>query len=119
VDLDNLTHSLLLVSIDKTILVKLVLYKSHILEVIETLAAIETGNLRQGSIARVIDCCPEQVDPFQCISKQGGICLAADYPAVTGQCVPDKCKPFFNVCTLIYSLKHSLTFPKLHYAKMS
>jgi len=102
------------VTIDKIILVKLVLYRSHILEVIETLAAIKTGRLREGSIARVIDCCPEQVDPFQCIYKQGGICLLSDYPAVTGQCIPDKCKPFFNVCTSICSLKHNVTLPKFH-----
>ncbi len=83
------------------------------------MAAIETGQLAEGSVARVADCCPQPVDPFQCISKQGGICSVRDYPSTTGQCIPDKCKPFFNVCTLIYSLKHSLTFPKLHYAKTS
>jgi hypothetical protein len=82
------------------------------------LHAIQTGSLKEGSIARVVDCCPQPVDPFQCITKLGGICLAADYPATTGQCVPNQCKPFATVCTLIYSLKHSLTLPKLSYGKI-
>ncbi len=73
------------------------------------MAAIETGHLYEGSVARVADCCPQPVDPFQCIYKQGGICSAESYPSTTGQCIPDKCKPFFNVCTPIYSLEYILT----------
>ncbi|CAF1497251.1 unnamed protein product [Adineta steineri] len=65
-------------------------------EVIETLYAIQTGNLVAGSVARVIDCCPKESDVFECIAKLRGICRADDYPSTTGQCQPDKCKPFTN-----------------------
>jgi hypothetical protein len=70
------------------------------------LNAIETGKLISGSIARVADCCPQPIDPFQCIKKLGGICSEADYPTPTGQCIPDKCKPIATVSTLTYFLKH-------------
>jgi len=63
-------------------------------EVVESLHAIQTGQLEEGSVARVIDCCPQPVDPFQCVIKLGGICRQADYPSTTGQCVPDQCQPF-------------------------
>jgi hypothetical protein len=71
-------------------------------EVIETLNAIEKGKLVEGSVARVADCCPQPIDPFQCIKKLGGICSAADYPTPTGQCKPDQCKPIASVSILIY-----------------
>jgi hypothetical protein len=74
--------------------------------VVESLHAIQTGNLAEGSVARVADCCPQAVDPLQCITKLGGICHLADYPKPTGQCVPNQCKPFAKVCTLMTSLKH-------------
>ncbi|CAF4493800.1 unnamed protein product [Rotaria socialis] len=63
-------------------------------EVVESLYAIQKGKLVRGSVGRVDDCCPQTVEPFQCIKKLGGICSAADYPAPTGQCIPNKCKPF-------------------------
>jgi hypothetical protein len=110
-------HLQLWVSVYKTILAKLVQYKNNISEVIETLSAIQTGKLVAGSPARVADCCPQPVDPFQCVFKQGGICTAAEYPKTTGQCIPNKCKPFATVITLIYSLKHSLTLPTFYYTK--
>ena len=71
--------------------------KNHVVEVIETLNAILTGKLVSGSVARVIDCCPQPADPFQCIKKLGGVCAAADYPSPTGQCIADKCKPVITV----------------------
>ncbi|CAF3353192.1 unnamed protein product [Rotaria sp. Silwood1] len=70
------------------------LYQS---EVIESLHAIQTGQLVEGSVARVADCCPQPVDPFQCIKKLGGICRAADYPTRTGQCIPNQCTPFAHL----------------------
>ena len=77
------------------------------LEVIETLHAIQTGNLASGSPARVTDCCPQPRDPFQCIFKMGGICLAADYPTTTGQCIPNNFgqqgKGFICICKEGYS----------------
>ncbi|CAF4643022.1 unnamed protein product, partial [Rotaria sp. Silwood1] len=66
-------------------------------EVIESLHVIQTGQLVEGSIARVVDCCPQPVDPFQCIMKLGGICSAGDYPTPTGQCIPNQCTPFAYV----------------------
>ncbi|CAF4236522.1 unnamed protein product, partial [Rotaria sordida] len=63
-------------------------------EVVESLHAIQTGQLIEGSIARVADCCPQPVDPFLCIMKLGGICSATDYPTPTGQCIPNQCTPF-------------------------
>jgi hypothetical protein len=92
---------------------KLGLYKNNILELIETLHAIQTGDLRMGSVARVIDCCQAPVDTFQCIYKLGGICFASDYPAPTGKCVPNACKPFATVRIRIHSLKHNLTLRKI------
>ncbi|CAF4115099.1 unnamed protein product [Rotaria sp. Silwood2] len=66
-------------------------------EVIESWYAIQTGKLVQGSVARVVDCCPQPADPFQCIMKLGGICSAGDYPTPTGKCIPDQCKPFAHM----------------------
>ncbi|CAF4543178.1 unnamed protein product [Rotaria sp. Silwood1] len=66
-------------------------------EVIESLHAIQTEQLVEGSVARVADCCPQPVDPFQCIKKLGGICRAADYPTPTGQCIPNQCTPFAHL----------------------
>jgi hypothetical protein len=97
----------------------LISYKNNILEVIESFHAIKTGKLEEGSVARVIDCCPQPVDPFQCIIKLGGLCRAADYPITTGQCIADKCKPVITVSTITYSLIRSLNWPKFHYAEKS
>ena len=68
-------------------------------EVVESLNAIQTQRLEEGSVDRVVDCCTEQLETLQCILKQGGICRAADYPATTGQCIPNKCRPFARVRT--------------------
>ena len=51
-----------------------------IAEVVETLHAIQTKQLIEGSVARVSDCCPQPVDALECIAKLGGICRATDYP---------------------------------------
>lgn len=68
--------------------------------------AIQTGNLVKGSVARVIDCCSQEIDPFECISKLGGICSESDYPTTTGQCVPNACQPQIHVCTSTYIYKN-------------
>ena len=64
---------------------------------IESFHAIEKGQLVRGSVARVVDCCPQPVDPFECILKMGGLCSQADYPTPTGKCVPNQCKPSITV----------------------
>lgn len=63
----------------------------------ETLYAIETGNLIKGSIARVYDCCPQPADAFVCIKNMSGICRDSDYPTINGSCEPNKCKPYTTV----------------------
>ncbi|UJR25495.1 hypothetical protein I4U23_006841 [Adineta vaga] len=63
-------------------------------EVTESWYAIQTGNLVEGSFARIDDCCPEEINVFECITKLGGICRQEDYPSVTNQCLPKKCAPF-------------------------
>ena len=68
-----------------------------VVEVIETFHAIQTKQLVRGSVARVVDCCPQPVDPLQCILKMGGLCTEAEYPKPTGKCVPDQCKPSITV----------------------
>ena len=82
--------------------------KHSISEVIETLNTIKTGQIVRGSVARVIDCCPQPVDPFQCIKKLGGLCAEGAYPTPLGQCKPDQCKPVISVSKLIEFLKYSL-----------
>ncbi|CAF4353496.1 unnamed protein product, partial [Didymodactylos carnosus] len=74
-------------------------------ESIESLYAIQTKNLEEGSVERVSDCCPQHLVPFDCIKKLGGICHAADYPKPTGDCDPTACKPFatFNKVTQLKS----------------
>ena len=67
-------------------------------EVTESWYAIQTGNLVEGSFARIDDCCPEEINVFECITKLGGICRQEDYPSVTNQCLPKKCAPFTHVC---------------------
>ncbi|CAF0807713.1 unnamed protein product [Rotaria sp. Silwood1] len=86
-------------------------------EVIESLHAIQTGKLIEGSVARVVDCCPQPVDPFQCIMKLGGICSAGDYPTPTGQCIPNQCTPFahliiFSVLLVVVSGSSSIDWHK-------
>jgi hypothetical protein len=79
------------------------------LELVESLHAIRNGSLEGGSIARLVDCCPLEYDPFKCIAELRGICHTADYPELTGQCVPNKCQPFFHVCVQwkrIFSFKN-------------
>ncbi|CAF1491826.1 unnamed protein product [Adineta steineri] len=63
-------------------------------ELVETLYAIETGNLIQGSISQVFDCCPQPIDQFDCIMNFSGICRNSDYPESLDICKPEKCKPF-------------------------
>ena len=70
----------------------------------ETLHAIETKNLVEGSIARVFDCCAQSADQFNCIMNLSGICSNNDYPVALGTCEPNKCKPFATV--RIYALRH-------------
>ncbi|CAF1486837.1 unnamed protein product [Adineta steineri] len=66
-------------------------------ELVESLHAIETGNLTKGSISRVYDCCQQPIDAFDCIQNMSGICYNSDYPTALDQCEPDKCKPFTTV----------------------
>jgi hypothetical protein len=91
-------QSLLWVSVHKRKQPKFISYRNFISEVIESWNAIQTKTLADGSVARVLDCCPQEVDTFQCIQKLGGICSEGDYPKPTGQCQPNKCKPFARVC---------------------
>jgi hypothetical protein len=72
--------------------------KNDTLELVESLHAIKTKSLEEGSINRLLDCCPLESNPFECITKLEGICHAADYPSLTGQCEPNKCQPFTRVC---------------------
>ncbi|CAF3480943.1 unnamed protein product [Rotaria sp. Silwood1] len=70
-------------------------------EVIESLYAIETGNLTRGSVARVVDCCPQQEVDFECIVRLGGICRDSDYPNTRATCEPNACVPFATFDKLI------------------
>ncbi len=63
----------------------------------ETLHAIETGNLTKGSISQKYDCCPQPIDAFECIKNMSGICRDSDYPTALGSCQPNTCKPFTTV----------------------
>ncbi|CAF1380129.1 unnamed protein product [Adineta steineri] len=69
-------------------------------ELVESLHAIETGNLVKGSISRVYDCCQQPIDAFDCIQNMSGICYNSDYPTALDQCEPDKCKPFTTFDTI-------------------
>jgi hypothetical protein len=71
--------------------------KSFITELVETLNAIRTTKLEEGSIPRVDDCCPQYYAPFECIQNMSGICRKTDYPASTGQCMLNQCHPFAKV----------------------
>ncbi|CAF4036242.1 unnamed protein product, partial [Rotaria sp. Silwood1] len=82
-------------------------------ELVETLHAIETGQLIQGSIAQVFDCCPQPIDAFDCIKNMSGICRKNDYPVPLGKCEPNKCQPFATVCSFIFSSKKVMNFFKL------
>lgn len=66
------------------------------IELVESLHAIKTKSLELGSISRLADCCPLESDPFECITKLGGVCHDRDYPSLTGECIPNKCEPFMN-----------------------
>ncbi|CAF4452864.1 unnamed protein product [Rotaria socialis] len=63
-------------------------------ELVESLHAIHTNNLTEGSIPRVYDCCLVAPDPFECMMKLGGICRKIDYPKILDKCEPNACKPF-------------------------
>ncbi|UJR17998.1 hypothetical protein I4U23_004899 [Adineta vaga] len=78
-------------------------------ELVETLHAIETGNLIKGSSSRVLDCCPQPIDAFECIKNMSGICRDSDYPTPLGSCEPNKCQPFTTVSdTLLEKLHEDL-----------
>ena len=74
------------------------------IELVESLYAISTNKLIEGSLYRVFDCCPQPVDQFECIKKMGGICRKDDYSTAQGKCEPNQCTPFTNVCIEIYHL---------------
>ncbi len=74
--------------------------KNDTLELVESLYAIKTKSLEQGSIGPLVDCCPLESNPFECITKLEGICHLADYPYIRGQCEPNQCRPFTRVCIL-------------------
>jgi len=63
-------------------------------ELVETLHAIKSKTLIEGSVGRVFDCCPQPMDQFECIMNLSGICSQNDYPASLGKCEPNQCKPF-------------------------
>jgi hypothetical protein len=79
------------------------LFDYYCTELVETLHAIETGNLIKGSTTRVFDCCPQPIDAFECIKKLNGICRNNDYPNILGACEPDECTPFTTVCICVRS----------------
>lgn len=66
-------------------------------ELVESLYAISTNKLIEGSLYRVFDCCPQPVDQFECIKKMGGICRKDDYSTAQGKCEPNQCTPFTNI----------------------
>ncbi|CAF4316889.1 unnamed protein product [Rotaria magnacalcarata] len=64
-------------------------------EVVESLYAIYTNNLTEGSIPRIYDCCLQaEPDIFECIQKLGGICRKPGYPEIVNKCEPNACNPF-------------------------
>ena len=67
--------------------------------------AIKAGKLVTGSIARVADCCPQPNDPFQCITKLGGLCSEAEYPTPTGKCIPNQCEPVLKVKRFLWDIR--------------
>ncbi|CAF3652342.1 unnamed protein product [Rotaria socialis] len=70
-------------------------------ETIESLHAIKTGNLIRGSVARVIDCCQQYTIDYECIARLGGICRDSDYPTTRGTCEPNACTPFSTFDKLV------------------
>jgi hypothetical protein len=83
------------------------LFDHYCTELVETLYAIETDNLIEGSIPQVFDCCPQPIDAFDCIKNLSGICRKNDYPDVLGTCDPNKCTPFTTVCICVRSIQDS------------
>ena len=66
-------------------------------ETLESLHAIATGQRIRGSIARVIDCCSSKGLTYDCVHQLGGICAYDDYPDQLGGCTSDACVPFATV----------------------
>ncbi|CAF1576261.1 unnamed protein product [Adineta steineri] len=69
-------------------------------ELVESLHAIKTGELIEGSIPQVYDCCRQPIDAFDCIKNMSGICRKEDYPKPLGRCQRDICKPFASFDTI-------------------
>ncbi|CAF1264226.1 unnamed protein product [Adineta ricciae] len=69
-------------------------------EVIESLHAIKTKKLVQGSSARVYDCCQTIDDPFDCLKNLTGICRQSDYPDILRQCNPNQCTIYAKFDTI-------------------
>ncbi|CAF1303723.1 unnamed protein product [Adineta steineri] len=69
-------------------------------ELVESLHAIKTGELIEGSIPQVYDCCAQPADAFDCIKNMSGICRKEDYPEALGRCQLDICKPFASFDTI-------------------
>ncbi|CAF0820288.1 unnamed protein product [Adineta steineri] len=69
-------------------------------ELVETLYAIENGQLIEGSIPQVFDCCPQPIDVFNCINNLSGICRKNDYPDIRWRCESNKCTPFTTFDTI-------------------
>jgi hypothetical protein len=88
----------------------IILFHNYSTELVETLHAIRTKTLIEGSFQRVYDCCPQSADVFDCIQNMSGICRKTDYPEALGTCEPNKCKPFTTVCINARSTKESLIF---------
>ena len=70
-------------------------------EVIESLQAIRSNKLEQGSVDQVASCCSNSIDIFDCIqSKLGGaICRQGTYNTSAVACDQTSCQPFARVNT--------------------
>ena len=81
----------------------ILLIDNYLIEVVESLHAIYTNNLIEGSIPRIYDCCLQaEPDIFECIQKLGGICRKPDYPEIVDKCEPNACNPFTTVCVYLH-----------------
>ena len=72
------------------------------IELVESFHAIQTGELIQGSIGQVFDCCAQPLDAFDCIKNISGVCRKTDYPKPLGKCELNTCKPFATVSSYFH-----------------
>ena len=80
-------------------------------EVIESLQAIRSNKLEQGSVDQVASCCSNSIDIFDCIqSKLGGaICRQGTYNTSAAACDRTSCQPFARVHsgTILFPERHA------------